>query len=284
MLRFLFVTGSFLGLFSFATLADEKANWAAIEQLGGAVRGLAQNSEAREIDFHLRGDTLTDAGLVHLAGLRNVVNLHVGGTRISDVGLVHLKGLSSLRRLHLENTEVGDAGLSHLKGLGNLEYLNLYATQVTDKGLSHLVGLKKLKRLYLWQTKVTEEGVEKLQASLPDLVINTGADLATIVVSGPPVKLIDLKWIPATTVTPPRSRNGANTSILFENKSGKKVKVYWISYDGKRQLYAEIAAGATRRQNTYDNNTWLIADEKDNPLGHFICVAQQCKAVIPAIK
>ncbi len=60
--------------------------------------------------------------------------------------------------------------------------------------------------------------------------------------------------------------------------------MYWISYEGNRQLYAELAAGATRRQNTYDNNTWLIADEKDNALGHFICVSDEGRAVIPAIK
>jgi hypothetical protein len=85
-------------------------------------------------------------------------------------------------------------------------------------------------------------------------------------------------------VTPPRSRSGANTAIHFENKSGLKVKVYWISYEGNRQLYAELAPGATRRQNTYDNNTWLITDQKDNSLGHFICGAQEGRAVIPAIK
>ena len=102
---------------------------------------------------------------------------------------------SSLRRLHLERTGVGDVGLSHLKGLANLEYLNLYGTKVSDKGLAHLTGLKKLKRLYLWQSKVTEKGADKLRKALPDLNVNTGADLDTIVASGPPVKLVDLKWV-----------------------------------------------------------------------------------------
>lgn len=257
---------------------------AAIEKLGGAVRGVAQDSDALEVDFHLRGEDLTDAGLVHLAGLTNLTNLHLGGTRVTDAGLANLKGLSSLRRLHLENTGLEGAGLVHLKGLANLEYLNLYATQVTDEGLVHLAGLKKLRRLYLWQSKVTDEGVAKLQKALPDLAINTGADLASIAPSGPPIKKVDLKWIPASTVQPPRSRSGANTAVHFENKSGRKVKVYWISYEGNRQLYAELAVGATRRQNTYDNNTWLITDEKDVPFGHFICVAEEGRAVIPVIK
>ena len=109
-LCFLARIGACFVLLVFPASADEKDALAAIKKLGGAVRGVAQNSEASEIDFHLRGDVLTDAGLVHLTGLQNVVNLHVGGTQVTDAGLAHLKGLSSLRRLHLENTEVGDAG------------------------------------------------------------------------------------------------------------------------------------------------------------------------------
>ena len=284
MLRFPSFVITFLCLIGFSASADDKEALAAIEKLGGAVRGVAQDTDTLEIDFHLRGDALTDSGLMHLAGLKNVVTLHLAGTEVTDAGLAHLKGLSSLRRLHLEKTEVGDAGLAHLKALGNLEYLNLYGTKITDKGLEHLVGLKKLRRIYLWQTKVTDEGVEKLEKALPDLDINTGADLDAIVAAGPPVKLVDLKWVAATTVSPPRSGNGGNTSINFENKSGKKVKLYWVGFDGNRQLYAEIATGATRMQNSYGNHTWLITDEKDVPLGHFICASVQCKGVIPAIK
>ena len=285
-LRFLAWVGTCFCLFVFSASADDKDALAAIKKLGGAVRGVAQDTQALEIDFHLQGDDLTDAGLVHLAGLQNVVSLHLGGTQVTDAGLAHLKGLSSLRRLHLEKTGVGDVGLSHLKGLDNLEYLNLYATKVTDKGLNHLTGLKKLKRLYLWKTKVTEEGADKLRKALPDLNVNTGADLATLVnlAASAPVKKVDLKWIPASTVSPPRSGNGKNISIHFENKSGKKVKLYWVGFDGNHQLYAEIANGATRRQNSYGNHTWLITDEKDNALGHFICVSGEGRAVIPAIK
>jgi len=284
MRRFLPWAGICFGLFVCSVSADDKDALAAIEKLGGSVRGVAQDTDTLEIDFHLRGDDLTDAGLVHLAGLKNVVTLHLAGTQVTDAGLVHLKGLSSLRRLHLERTGAGDAGLAHLKALANLEYLNLYGTKVTDKGLEHLVGLKKLRRIYLWQTKVTDNGTEKLRKALPDLNVNTGADLDAIVAAGPPVKLVDLKWVAATTVSPPRSGNGGNTSINFENKSGKKVKLYWVGFDGNRQLYAEIANGATRMQNSYGNHTWLITDEKDVPLGHFICASVQCKAVIPAPK
>ena len=152
-------------------------------------------------------------------------------------------------------------------------------------GGAHATALSRDGKI-LWQTKVTEEGADKLRKALPDLNVNTGADLATLVnlAASAPVKKVDLKWIPASTVSPPRSGNGKNISIHFENKSGKKVKLYWVGFDGNHQLYAEIANGATRRQNSYGNHTWLITDEKDNALGHFICASSEGRAVIPAIK
>ena len=39
---------------------------------------------------------------------------------------------------------------------------------------------------------------------------------------------------------------------------------------------------ATRTQNTYSNNTWLITDQKDKRLGYFIATPQVSKAMIPA--
>jgi len=262
----------------------EEVAIAAIESIGGTVRGIARNSDELEVDFHLNGTDLNDEGLTHVSKLKNIASLHLGGTKITGAGMRHLKGLKQLQRLHLEKTEVDDEGLAELGGLSELEYLNLYATKITDAGLKHLVGLKKLKRLYLWQTKVSDEGVTKLGKVLPSLVIDTGADLSTVTSSDPPAKKVDLKWIPSGTVEPPRSRNGPNTAIHFENKSGRKLKVFWVKYSGGLQLYAELNAGDTRRQNTYAGNTWVITDEKDNRLGHFISVKEEGRAVVPILK
>jgi hypothetical protein len=264
--------------------SSEKIAIAAIESLGGSVRGIAKNSDGIEIDFHLNGTDLNDEGLAQVAKLKNIASLHLGGTKITGAGMVHLKGLKQLQRLHLEKTEVDDGGITELGGLSELEYLNLYATKITDAGLKHLVGLKNLRRLYLWQTKVTDEGVTKLQKFLPDLVIDTGADLSTVTSSGPPAKKVDLKWIPSGTAEPPRSRNGPNTAIHFANKSGKKVKVFWVKYTGGLQLYGELPIEGTRRQNTYSGNTWVITDEKDNRLGYFISVKEEGLAIIPHVK
>lgn len=262
--------------------AANDAAVADIEKLGGFVSKVFQASGELEVDFHLRGQSLTDEGLAKVAKLENVVTLHLGGTQVTGEGLAHLKDFSNLRRLHLERTQVDDAGLAHLKNLASLEYLNLYDTTVTDEGLRHLQGLKKLRRLYLWQTKTSEAGTTALSKELPALLVDTGADLSVLTLSEPPKKLGILKWIPASTVTPPKSRNGANHQITFENHSKKRIRLVWISYGGEKKVYGEIAPGSKRQQNTYSNNTWLICDMEDRPYGHFIVGGESARAIIPA--
>ena len=262
-----------------AGAADAAA--AAIKELGGSVRSMAINSKDLEVEFHLGGRELTDQGLLHLAALKDVVSLNLKATRITDAGLVHLKDLKKLRRLHLEQTVVGDEGILHLKGLANLEYLNLYGTKVTDKSLEHLTGLKKLDQLYLWQTDVTDEGVAQLAKALPKLTIVRGVDLSKLPPITPAKPPEPLKWIAAGNEPPPRSQSGSNTEVIFENQSGKRVKLVWVGYNGQLKQYAELDPGATRRQNTYSGNTWLITDEKDKHLGYFI-VESFSKAVIPS--
>jgi hypothetical protein len=150
---------------------EVQATIAKINELGGAVRRVAQNDDSLEVDFHLGGKELTDDGLALVKELPKVVEVHLKDTKITDAGLAHLAGMKSLVRIHLEQTKITDAGLSHLAGLENLEYLNLYGTAITDAGLEHIKPLAKLKRLYLWQTQVTDEGVAKLKAALPELTV-----------------------------------------------------------------------------------------------------------------
>ena len=175
----------FITLFlSQAAIGDEAEAQKKIEELGGTVRVIAQNTSDKEVAFHLSGQHVTNDGLVHLKDLSDLVWLNLRGTKITDHGLQHLASIKSLTRLHLEKTNVTDAGLAHLSGLENLEYLNLYATKVSDAGLEHLKGLKKLKKLYLWQTSVTKEGADKLKTFIPQLYVNRGADAEP----GPPTK------------------------------------------------------------------------------------------------
>ncbi len=262
----------------------------AVRKLGGTVRAMARDSESLEVEFHVGGRDLNDDGLKRVAALKRTVSLNLRGTKITDAGLKHLKGLTSLRRLHLERTSVGDAGVAHLAGLVELEYLNLYGTKITDEALGRLTGLKKLRRLYVWQTGVTDAGVARLQKVLPKLKVSRGVDLSKLPAYKPvevePVKPeVDLKWMATTRSSDaPKSRTGSDTKVIFENKSGKRVKVYWVSYDDQLKLYGTIEIDGQRTQNTYSNSTWLITDENEKPMGFFLVGVKLARAVIPKAK
>ena len=57
---------------------------------------------------------------------------------VSDDGLSHLKGLKDLKQLSLTNTKVTDAGLTHLVGLAKLDKLLLKGTRVTPASVAAL--------------------------------------------------------------------------------------------------------------------------------------------------
>ena len=81
----------------------------------------------------------------------------------------------------------------------------------------------------------------------------------------------------------PTSLAGIRTKIIFEYKSGRRVDMGWIGYNGSPKPYGELAPGACFQRNSYSNTTWLITDENDKPLGHFISGSYQAHAVIPKL-
>jgi len=260
---------------------------AAIKRIGGNVQRTGTGESGWDVEFQIRGGNLTDEQLTLVAALGNVISLNLRDTKITSAGLVQLKDLTSLRRLHLERTAVGDTGVKHLQGLANLEYLNLYSTGVTDRSLEHLAGLTKLRKLYVWQTKVTDAGVDKLERALPQLKVVRGVDLSKLAdmfpdEPEPKPPAATLKWIATSSAKDaPKSVNGINTQVWFENKSDRSVKLYWVSYAGELKLYAELEPDERRQQNTYARNTWLITDTDENPLGYFIVAMDEARAVIP---
>ena len=237
------------------------------------------------VEFQLSGRGLKDEGLEPIKLLESVKVLNLRDTKITNAGIINIKGMKDLKRLHLERTNVDDGCIDYLTGLQELEYLNLYSTKVSDLGLSKLKDLKNLKKLYLWQTNVTNEGVKQLETALPDLKIVQGVDLDKIipVKKPPPRPTEDLKWIPSTGEIPPRSISGDNTTIIFHNQMKRKVKIYWVEYNGKLKLYGEIAPGGTREQNTFSTASWLVTDMEDTYLGYFRTSSKVGKALIPKI-
>ena len=67
---------------------DEEEARSALEKLGGRAQPLARDKPHQwQVDFHLRGRDLTDAGLAHVAALPNVVSLNLRGTKITSAGI-----------------------------------------------------------------------------------------------------------------------------------------------------------------------------------------------------
>lgn len=298
MSRLSFVIASSLAVIATVSAANDRAaeppastgeadSLDAIRKLGGSVRPVTGGGV--EVAFHLRGRKLIDSELAHVAKLSNVVSLNLRNTQITDKGLTHLRELKSLRHLHLEKTKVGDKGIAELKSLQNLVYLNLYGTKVTDKSLPTLAGLKKLKRLYVWNTAVTKAGVTRLQKQRPDLKVVLGIDLSKLPAASPKENEEkpkgELKWLEiAVGETPPKSKLGSNTRIVFENRSKETVKILWVSYGGELKLYGTLEPGKVRDQNTFSEASWLITTESDEPLGYFRTGAEKALAIIPAKK
>jgi hypothetical protein len=143
--------------FSQTTVTDEK--------LGRLIPPLRQ---LQVLTLDLRGQPITDAGLVHLKDFTQLQALDLGETKVTDAGLVYLKGLTDLNSLDLPGTKVTDAGLENLAGMTKLMVLNLMGTGVTDAGFVHFKGLTILNSLYLEGTNVADAGLAQL-IGLPNL-------------------------------------------------------------------------------------------------------------------
>jgi Leucine-rich repeat (LRR) protein len=112
-----------------------------------------------ELDLAYEGNS--DADFVYLEGLTNLRRLNVEHSRrLTDSGLKHIKGLKNLEELSLANTGVTDAGLAELKGLERLRVLDVSQTEVTGSGLSELKGLENLRVL---KETFCEEGASALK-------------------------------------------------------------------------------------------------------------------------
>ena len=124
----------------------------------GTYQGLITAQRAKS-----RSDPVTDRGLEHLQGLKQLRTLILDDTRITDAGLALLAGLGELEELSLQTTPITDAGIAHLARLKKLRVLSLnFVHQVTDEGIAHLAGLAELQVLSLNCTRVADAGMAHL--------------------------------------------------------------------------------------------------------------------------
>jgi len=143
---------------------------------------------------------ITDEGLIHLRGLKQLKTLYLYNTGVEGPGLRYLRRLTNLESITLHGTPLTDEGLSHLAALPQLKWLSLGATRISDDGIKHLTnlrslleaslsdtditdaGLEHLKRISgltsveLYRTRVTADGVAELQAALPKCKVSPAAD------------------------------------------------------------------------------------------------------------
>ena len=101
------------------------------------------NASGEAVAISIDGSDATDAALEHLAALNTLTRLDlINAYALTDAGIVHLKGLKNLRSLSLPQRLTND-GLINLKGLAKLETVTLPSSQVTDAGLENFNGLPK---------------------------------------------------------------------------------------------------------------------------------------------
>lgn len=104
--------------------------------------------------------------------LARLETLYLNSTAVTDAGVAHLRGARNLKTLWLDNTKITDGGLASLAGLTNLEELLLSHTAVTDKGVGQLGARSKLKKLSLYDTAVSARAVADLKEKLPGAEID----------------------------------------------------------------------------------------------------------------
>ena len=93
--------------------------------------------------------------------------------------------------------------------------------------------------------------------------------------------LTKLKWNQATATPAPTSKpDGDPFQVIFVNQTKTTVKLHWMDRSGKPKLYGGIAAGQRKRQQTRPGAVWLVTDESDHPLGHFVVGDRTAQAVI----
>ncbi|MEX0728701.1 MAG: M56 family metallopeptidase [Planctomycetaceae bacterium] len=111
---------------------------------------------------------VTDELLKHIANSNSLAHFSLFGTHdVTDAGMVHLANLKQLQELSLADANITDAGIQNLSKLENLIVLDLRGTKITNGGLMHFQNLKKLDRLIVLGTNVDENGADRLKVDLP---------------------------------------------------------------------------------------------------------------------
>jgi serine/threonine protein kinase/Leucine-rich repeat (LRR) protein len=129
--------------------------------------GLAHFQGCKDVTYlDLTRAPVGDAGLAHFKDCKKLRVLGLGGMQgceVGDAGLAHFKECKDLQHLYVPNTKVSDAGLAYFKECKELRRLHLGATRVGDAGLAHLANCKELTELFLNSTQTSDVGLDRFK-------------------------------------------------------------------------------------------------------------------------
>ena len=117
--------------------------------------------------LHLDEGGLSDGDLAYLAKLQNLRSLNLAGNQITDAGVLHLAGMVALQWLTLSGCrQVTAAGLAQLSRLKALQRLHISGAPITDAGVACLAKLKSLRWLKVEDSRMTDSGFRELNKML----------------------------------------------------------------------------------------------------------------------
>jgi hypothetical protein len=100
----------------------------------------------------LMGNQATDEGLRHIGTMTGLEVLFIwDASSVTDAGVAHLAGLKNLKAVHINDSNLTDASLALLSGLPSIESLSLPGNRFSDAGLARLTGKERLNGLYIGQ-------------------------------------------------------------------------------------------------------------------------------------
>jgi hypothetical protein len=154
---------------------------------------------------------LTDLGLEHLAGLKQLENFSYVGTGMEGHAFAKFEGWTQLTHASFRGSSIDDEGLRNLcEHFPNMESLSLAHAKCTDDGAANLAKLTKLKGLELGTHNGTAQCIEYV-TKLPLEYLQVGEGL-----EGPQgLALIkDLKTLRRLTLTNGKTLTDADLKVV----------------------------------------------------------------------
>ena len=224
-----------------------------LQDLGVLVLPLAQNTNLLHVESVSVAKDIGDEQLALLKALApQLAWLYLNKTKVTDAGMAHLSGLKQLRRLHLANTAITSVGVKQLEGLENLETLNIYGTKVNDDVLESLTKLPKLKKVFLYDTGVSSRVAFRFLTKNPELDLNLGWDFESL-------KKLDSGMAYHDTLDDKHQGSVQGGKLTYgDGPSGKAAK-----FDGKAFVVAGDIANFDRTH-PFSVTAWVKGEPQDD--------------------